>query len=681
MSNHDSTYWAAKSSEECAREIYKRVDSWFQWLRLTGVYNLWVRSLREYYSGVLTGGQLGSAGESDEFITSKENHLHNIGENIVVMTTGSRPSFEPKAKNSDHASSAQVIIAAGLLDNALREKDLEGVGITVTRYAGCLFGQGASSAIWDPGAGREYAVNPDSGTVERTGDIKLRAHLPIDVARDHTKTDPSEHQWYGIRRWVNRYDLLTQRPELKDAILGLPSRFEEAKARPSLTSDWKGVMNTDTDDVAVWEWYHASTDALPGGRMMTLASETCILFDGPLPYDELPVYLMSPQDMAGTQLGYWTLADLLAPQHTVNSLDSTITSAIANVGYGTVWVKSGSNVTAEDVSGQLKIVRSAEKPEPLNLLQIPAEVVEFKQQKIAAMEAISGVNSARRGTLVNDKAMSGAALALVDAKAIEYSKGLERGYVKWLERMATAIIKLYKRYANVKQVALVAGKTNRSYLKEFSGSDLDAIERVTVDLGNPLARTTSGRLSLAQMFLEMQPPIIKTPEQLVQVLTTGRLEPITEGITSRLMNIRAENEALSEGRPVRALATDNHPQHIMEHGVVTDSPDTRADPALCANALNHVMEHLQLWTTTNPDLLAALGIPPPPVPMGPPPGAPPPGPPGASDSTPPPQPGATTATDRVPAPDGMGASLAGNMPDMPINPQTGERAPLPIPGA
>lgn len=682
MGAHDVTYWASKPPLEAAREIFKRVDHWYQWLRITGVYSLWVRSLREYYAGVNTGGQLGTAGESDEVLTSKENHLHNIGENIVVMTTGSRPSFEPKAKNTDHASMSQVIIASGLLDNAHREKDLEGIGIQVVRHAGCLFGEGFSSAVWDPGAGQEYALNPDSGATERTGDIKLRAHLSIDVARDHTKTEAGDHQWYAVRRWVNRYDLLAKRPEMREQIIALPSRFEESRARPTLTSDWKGIQNTDTDDVAVWEWYHAKTDAVPDGRMMTLASETCVLFDGPLPYDEIPVYRMVPEDLTATQLGYWTLADLLAPQHVVNSLDSTITTAIANVGYGSMWVKSGSNVTAEDVSGQFKIIRSADKPEPLNLLEIPGIVPDFKSSKIEAMETISGVNSARRGTLVNDKAMSGAALALVDAKAIEFSKGLERGYVKWLEQMATAIIRLYKRYAKLPQVALVAGKANRPYMREFTSADLDRIERVTVDLGNPLARTTSGRLSLAQMFVEMGQkgvPVVKTPEQLVQVLATGRLEPVIEGTTAELMNIRAENEALGEGRPVRAIAIDNHPKHIMEHQVVLASPESRADQATAGNVLQHIMEHITLWQTTDPNLLAALGIPPPPMatPPSPPAGSGP----GAASSTSAPIQGEMTTTDRVPAPEGMGQALEGNMPMAPVNPQTGERAPLPIPGA
>jgi hypothetical protein len=181
------------------------------------------------------------------------------------------------------------------------------------------------------------------------------------------------------------------------------------------------------------------------------------------------------------------------------------------------------------------------------------------------------------------------------------------------------------------------------------------------------------------MFIDMGAkgmPVIQTPDQLVQVLTTGRLEPVIEGTMANLMNIRAENEAMGEGRPVRALAIDHHPKHIGEHQVVLASPEARENEQVASAVLSHIQEHVDLWLSTNPDLLAALGIPPPPVQMPPPgpPAGPPGNPPGAAGSPPA---GDVPSPDRMPAPEGMGQSLEGSMPFMPQNPQTGERAPMP----
>src|SRR5574337_239566 len=615
-------YWASLPAPEAAKEIYRRVDSYFQWLRLTGTYKLWLRNLREYYAGFSTGGELGEDGDQGEILRSKENHLHNIGQNIVVATTGSRPNFEPKAANSDHASMSQVIIAKGLLDVAMRDKDLEGIGVQVVTIAGILAGEAYSTCTWDPKIGRQFARNPDTQQVETTGDVKLRAYMPIDVARDHTRITSDGHRWYAFRDWLNRYDLAAGRPELADRIIGLPGRWDEAVKRPTFTRDWRGSILMDSDDAAVWTFYHDKTPGLPDGRMLSMAADDVILFDGPLPYDSLStcVQRMAPEEMQGTHLGYTTAYDLLVPQHELSSADSTITTSIANVGTGVVWAAPGGNVTVEDLAGGPKLIRSATKPEPVTLLDVVAlkTIDEYKRGKVEAMEAISGVNSGRRGTLVNEKQMSGAALAFLDAKSIEFNKGLERGYIRWLETIATAIIRVYQRYAQLPQVAEIAGKANRSFMREFTGADLNRITRVTVDLSNPLARTTSGRMTIAEQLIKMQ--LVKTAEQFIQVLTTGTLDPIVEGTTAELMNVRAENERLSDGKPVMALAIDNHLLHIKEHAIVVSSPESREDGQVVDVAMAHIQEHIQLWQTTDPALLAALGVPPPPP--GPPPQGP-----------------------------------------------------------
>src|SRR5574341_1225423 len=647
-------YWATLPVDQAAKEIYRRIDSYFQWLRLTGTYKLWLKCLREFYAGFSTGGELAEDGDQGEVLRSKENHFHNVGLNIIVATTGSRPNFEPKAANSDHSSMSQVIIAKGLLDVAMRDKDLEGVGVQVVTIAGILAGEAYSTCTWDPKSGRQFARDPDTQQVETTGDIRLRAYMPIDVARDHTKITSSGHCWYAVRDWINRYELAASRPEMTDRIVGLPGRWDEAVKRPTFTRDWRGSILMDSDDAAVWTFYHDKTPALPDGRMTSLAADDVILFDGPMPYDSLAtcVQRMAPEEMHGTQLGYSTSYDLLVPQHEINSADSTITTSIANVGTGVIWAQPGGNVTVESLEGGPKLIRSETKPEPVTLLDIAAleTIDKYKQAKVEAVEAISGVNSARRGTLVNEKQMSGAALALLDAKSIEFNKGLERGYIKWLESTATAIIRQYQQYAQLPQVAEVAGKANRSFMREFTGADLNRITRVTVDLANPMARTTSGRMTIAQELMRMG--VVKTPEEFTQVLTTGNLDPVIEGSTAELMNVRAENERLGEGQPVTALAIDNHLLHIKEHSVVVASPESREDPNVVTSAMQHIQEHIGLWQTTDPTLLAALGIPPPPMPPplpGPPPSGGPPLPPGAR-----PGPGnGHPPSQHAPSPEGM----------------------------
>jgi hypothetical protein len=160
-----------------------------------------------------------------------------------------------------------------------------------------------------------------------------------------------------------------------------------------------------------------------------------------------------------------------------------------------------------------------------------------------------------------------------------------------------------------------------------------------------MTRTVAGRVNIATMLMQMQPSAIKTPEELQQVLDTGRLDPAVEGTRAELLNIRAENEMLQDGKPAMAAFTDNHPMHMREHAAVIASPEARSSPEVLNALSEHMNEHANLWRTTDPTILMAIGVPPPPPPpmMGPPGMAGPPQP-GATNGTPPPPEGAADGT-------------------------------------
>ena len=73
---------------------------------------------------------------------------------------------------------------------------------------------------------------------------------------------------------------------------------------------------------------------------------------------------------------------------------------------------------------------------------------------------------------------------------------------------------------------VVVGKNNRPLLKEFTGEKISAINRVVVDMGNPLARTIAGRVQMAEQMLQMQ--LIKNPQEYFQVINTGKLDVVFE---------------------------------------------------------------------------------------------------------------------------------------------------------
>jgi len=143
-------------------------------------------------------------------------------------------------------------------------------------------------------------------------------------------------------------------------------------------------------------------------------------------------------------------------------------------------------------------------------------------------------------------------------------------------------------------------------MEMFSSNDIKDINSVVVDVGNALMQSTAGRIQVAENMLQMMPEKM-TPEKYIQVLNTGNLELLTEGIMNEMDTIRDENENLIRGGEPIAISIDDHVLHINEHKDVISNQKLRQDPDLVARTLKHIQDHIDLMRTTDPDLLAIIG--------------------------------------------------------------------------
>jgi hypothetical protein len=354
---------------------------------------------------------------------------------------------------------------------------------------------------------------------------------------------------------------------------------------------------------------------------MLYLSSDLVLIDTPLPYRKLPLYRISAGEILNTPFGYTPLFDLLPIQEAVNSLYSTILTNQHAFGVQNVYVPKGADINVRNIGGALNIFEGnaqAGKPEALNLTQTPAEIFNFLKILEGSMETVSGINSVARG---NPEASlrSGTALALVQSTALQFISGLQMNYIQLIEDVGTGLITVLKDYASTPRIAVIAGKTNQAYVEhEFTGEDLSSVNRVIVEVGNPLSRTTSGKTQIAESLIQYG--IIKTPEQYFTVLNTGRLDALTDDTQNELLLIKSENEKMAEGISVKSLAIDQHLMHIKNHRSVLSDPDLRNDDNLTGIILGHINEHIEYLKSVDPMLLQMIGetpIQPPEPPMAP----------------------------------------------------------------
>jgi hypothetical protein len=343
------------------------------------------------------------------------------------------------------------------------------------------------------------------------------------------------------------------------------------------------------------------------------------LIDSPLPYREIPIYRLASGDIEGMPFGYTVGFDLLPIQKAINNLYSTIQTNQEVFGVQNILMPQGSNIGLEEIGGGLNIleyVPALGKPEAFNPIATPGEIFNHVQKLEQLMETLSGINSVIRGQ-PEASLKSGAALALIASQAYQTSLLLQASFIQLLEDVGTATINILKDFASVPRVAMIAGLSNRSYMREFTGDDLSEVNRVLVDVGNPLANSVPGRLELASNYMQIPPEF---RDQYAQIISTGRLEPVIEGETAELLLIKAENEKLQRGEAVQALITDDPMIHIREHKVVLASPEAREREDIVQATLDHIQQHIDLMKNGDPDVLAVIsGQPLPPANPPPPP--------------------------------------------------------------
>ncbi len=621
-------HFATLDEDQIGDQLQLKIDRYFDEIRNTGLLYLWKRSYNQFYVAVTQHrGILRNGGEQAEYTKQYVNHYRSLLQHKASLTIKDRPAFEPVATNTDHKSQTQTILAKGLLEYYAKDGGLETKLKRAVEFA-LRYGEGFVRVLWDSSAGGTAAVDPDSGEPVKEGDLEFETFSPVDVIRDTQVNSSDDNDWYIIRTFKNKWDIVAQYATvegkvsskiqteldlLRESILAMPTKDKVSREQTTV-ADYQQA----TDLIPVYEFYHRKTPAVPNGRITKFLDAETILNDGDLPYKKMPIHELFASNVDGSPFGYTVAYDLLPLQEAVDGLHSAIITNQKTFAVQQIAIPRGSGLSTEVIGEGLACifydaqnVQGGGKPEAIQFMATAQEVFNYVKELEALMETLSGINSVNRGNPpANLK--SGAALALVQSMAVDFASDFQNSYVRLLESVGTATIDILKTYAESERVAEIVGKNNRPMIQQFVGADMENINRVTVDVGNPLATTTAGKISILEGLV--QAGLIGTPEQYLEVLTTGSLEAAIEGELSELMLIRSENEALSDGdASVSAIATDNHALHLKEHKSVLASPDARKDVNIVNAALAHIQEHINMLSSLDPNFLTALGQ----VPMAP----------------------------------------------------------------
>lgn len=614
-------YWATLEGKEFLDEIHGKHEDFYDDLKNTGIFYAAELSYRAYYGAnmakknkigqIFDSTQLQLSGKQGEIVNLKVNHYRNLIQHTLQLATSQKKALTCRAANTDYKSQAQTILAKGVVDSEFSEKKVSRFHNQAIENGLVLF-EGWVHAPWNATKGRVYDRHPQTQAPIYEGDTDYSVHSLLDVPRDISLKHDEEPEWLSVRNYVNRWNLVAKYPHAHDAIINAIENPQEYENYESFSLMARDGELPQSDRVLVWTFYHRPTEAMPKGRLCQFINSE-VLFDGPFPYDSIPLYGFRPENLIDTPYGYSPAFDLLAPQQGLDILYSTIMTNNATNGVQNLWTKRKDNISVRTLSGGMKNLQSDEMPQALQLTKTAPETFQFTRDIVGDMETLIGISSTVRG---NPEAnlKSGSALALVVSQSIQFASIIEEGANGLTEDIGTGMVKNLQRFAKTPRIANIMGESNRPYQKEFSGKDIDQVNRVVVEQVNPLSKTVAGRVEIANNLLEKG--LIETPQQYIMVLSTGQLEGAIEGVQHQLLNIRAENEDMRNSKPATAIVTDHHADHIKEHRDLLANPDARRNPGFVKLVLDHIQQHLNLWRSADPAVLMITGQQPPPPPPG-----------------------------------------------------------------
>lgn len=598
-------YWLHRESKEVANYLQDYHANWAVWYN-SPFKQAWVRNFVAYYSPVLNPGSWdtsmvfeGIQGELTRFYSPKARTLIR---QLVSVVTKQRLSFQSMAMTSGSEVVEDVKLSNALTDQIVQNERLDLKRDQLTEGA-LVCGRWFTYTTWRTDRGQPHSRTED-GRLIYTGGVEISTPGVFDVFYDISFAHWDFVPWVEVRTIKNRFDLMAQHPDLADAIMQLPSISQDRG--PNTWFNSRSLL--DDDNVFVFEFYARPSPAMPKGRMMMYANDKCVFYDDDNIYETLPVEPMTPETVLTTGLGYPVLTNIIAAQEMFDNSLSAIATNQAQFAVQSVAIPRGAGINVNEINGMRFVsftpqnVPGGGKPEPLQLTQSSPETFKFSEMLERLMVDLSGVNNALRGE-PPPGVTSGVAIATLSANAMEFLKSIEMPLQICMEKTMEHAINCYKKFAKLPQSVTMYGKNNQVSQKRFNKDNVQSISSVKILTSNPLMNTISGRIEIAEKMLGM-PKEMWGPY--IAILEGRPLQELTKSELSQEDLIASEDEMLRDGEVVYALATDDHPKHIIAHASLLNNPEIRKDGQHIQMILDHIEQHAQLAQNTNPFLTALI---------------------------------------------------------------------------
>lgn len=617
------TYFANETGDELAAQLRKKVERLRESTTLKRILDEQRNAYLQVHSismdGMSSSSMVARDGQQGELATFRVPMAKALGSAVVNLVTNAQVAWQAMAVNDDAEARAQAILGNNTLEYFWSDRGVQQV-MTGQAEGAVYFGErfvlveydetagenvSAATMPSDPLAGganellaaagpealEQLGVVPTAAAPQREGDIRYHLIDSWDLLRDPAAKSFEKSPFILFKVQRNRFDLIAQYGE--EVISQCDERDPHDPLLSPVPDDY-----ADSDLRDVWYFFHDRTPACPRGRQAILYGNK-VLAESDLKYREVPVVRLATGNLTGTPFPIAPFWSALAAQEVKDAVLSAVATNNMTLGHQMIAAPMGTDMDPTAI-GPMQMVfypQGSEPPAPLQLTRSSPEAMSLLQMLESSQKQLLGLNNTALGQPEGSN-LSGAAMALLSSMALQANSSFQGDFKAAVEKVGNITLHIIQDFFTTDHKIQIGGKSTAYMSQEaaFSGPRLRRVNSVRVTIGNPAAQTVAGRSAIADKYIQLQMALpnlqlIKTPEDLEQLLSTGRIEGLTDYAQNQALLIKAEQEALSRGEKVTALLGDDDRRHVAHHIAELCSPSVRKNQDIVRNYWDHVAGH------------------------------------------------------------------------------------------
>lgn len=431
-----------------------------------------------------------------------------------------------------------------------------------------VYGIGWTDVRWDALKG-EYRNVKEDGQFNMSGDTHMRSRRVWDVWVDSEAEVWEDVRFIFIRHIVPLEQAEWMFPQHKD-------HLQKARVTNAKEQFFDTNLQSKQEGVAIYEYIEKG---LPWngmvGRYAWVLEGGLILNDiqkNPFPNASFPVYPLTDVDVPGDPYGKAVLDYLVRAQEVLSALDSTLLDNIQSHGVVRLVLPDGAEVQDDGISNNgweyVKIAGGgSQAPYFMSPPALMPDMYKFREQLIAGMEAIAGVNESMFGQQQREVS------ALSQQTAIEAGNLIRR---RLFNKFTDSVVWMYSTYlANIiehwkaKRMVEVVGEENTLSIAYYSGADIASGYSLLGEYGVSFSLDPSRR---REEIMQLTPLFREAGVSPQQILSKLRLNDVQGAVDIVELAKRRQAEIFEEmiGKWQKGVPVQIEPRRYQEHKAMLD---------------------------------------------------------------------------------------------------------------